>query len=76
HLPRTQPHTKYARTHASRALCNAAVSARGSGQLVFGLTHVDTRCMVNDDDLQEISIFEAVSKHWKTLFMETGAAGR
>ena len=45
------------------ALCNAAVSAAG-GQIELGLTEVETRCLVNDDDLHEISIYEAFCNYF------------
>jgi hypothetical protein len=45
------------------ALCNAAVSATG-GQIELGHTEVETRCLVNDDNLHKISIYEAFSYYF------------
>ena len=47
-----------ARTHASRALCDAAVRST-EGKLELGRTEAETRCLLNEDDLPEITIGKA-----------------
>ena len=48
-----------------KALCDEAVRATG-GELLLGQTKVETRMLVSDDDLEEISCFEAWTR-WRAI---------